>query len=650
MTPTNSRSESHISPSWQIGRALVVRVLCGFLALLCAPAAHATVTDEYSGLILTLLNTGGRRCGQVASILENTSRGAWTCTLMGAENTYTTYSTCAFALNRGCVSPDDDEDGYTVADGDCDDTDDAVNPGSIEVCDGVDNDCRLGVDTRAVDAWTWYEDADGDTFGDATSTDIDCDQPIGYVADSSDCDDTASQIYPGALELCDGMQNDCHDESWSTDAGLASFEAETDGSWSDLSTELGGGALGVPVAHTLSDAGTLSVCEGTWYVSLSIEADVAIEGRGEALTVLSGGGVSSVVKVQTDGVIVTLSAMTLEEGDADETVPGETRLAGGGMLCNGASAVRMEAISIESNAAEIGGGVALYNGCVLTTRDTTISANTATSSSNINVQGGGLFIYNSTVEMIDSVVSNNVADSTVDVAFGGGIYALNSDVTLDGTEISENSASSSSASATGSGLYVYSSTLEMANSSISNNSAESTTSSSGGGLYIYNSTVGMTASSVSNNSISAYADSNAYAYGGGLYVHSSIVELNETSVTDNSVATNNNAYGGGLYIVTSSEVFLEGTEISENAASASSAAFGGGFYVYSSTLEVTDSSVSDNAASNLGGGLYVHSTADATGTDIDFSGNAPEDIYGESSGAHTIGAAADFSCSAGSCL
>lgn len=40
---------------------------------------------------------------------------------------------------------DNDGDGYTVADGDCDDTDSAVNPGEAEVCaDGVDNDCDGG--------------------------------------------------------------------------------------------------------------------------------------------------------------------------------------------------------------------------------------------------------------------------------------------------------------------------------------------------------------------------------------------------------------------------------------------------------------------------------------------------------------------------
>ena len=71
--------------------------------------------------------------------------------------------------DTGTASPDDDDDGYTLADGDCDDGDPAVHPGATEVCDeqDVDEDCSGAADDEdeGVDPTTlldWYVDADAD--------------------------------------------------------------------------------------------------------------------------------------------------------------------------------------------------------------------------------------------------------------------------------------------------------------------------------------------------------------------------------------------------------------------------------------------------------------------------------------------------------
>ncbi len=97
---------------------------------------------------------------------------------------------------------------------DCDDTDNTVSPDATEVCDEVDNDCDGTVDgASATDALTWYKDVDQDTYGDATVTLLACatDDLTGFVDNADDCNDNNSQISPDADELCDGgIDTDCN--------------------------------------------------------------------------------------------------------------------------------------------------------------------------------------------------------------------------------------------------------------------------------------------------------------------------------------------------------------------------------------------------------------------------------------------------------
>ncbi len=98
------------------------------------------------------------------------------------------------------------DSGAAVA-GDCDDTDADANPAATEVCDGKDNNCDGTVDEGQLT--TYYQDGDGDLFGDADISVQACTQPSNYVADGTDCDDGAAGTYPGAAEACDGKDNNC---------------------------------------------------------------------------------------------------------------------------------------------------------------------------------------------------------------------------------------------------------------------------------------------------------------------------------------------------------------------------------------------------------------------------------------------------------
>ncbi len=100
-----------------------------------------------------------------------------------------------------------------VADGtDCDDTQAGVNPGVVEVCNNIDDDCDAlidGQDDSLSGVSTWYMDLDGDRYGDPSNTQAACNQPTGSVTNSADCDDTRANVNPGEPEVCDGLDNDC---------------------------------------------------------------------------------------------------------------------------------------------------------------------------------------------------------------------------------------------------------------------------------------------------------------------------------------------------------------------------------------------------------------------------------------------------------
>src|SRR5690606_24498682 len=153
--------------------------------------------------------------------------------------------------NGGCA--DADGDGYFDQAGcgtplDCDDNDPSTYPGAIESCDGKDNDCNGNVDEGNV----CNSCTDGIKNG--AESDVDCGGPQcppcgqgqgcasmndcgpglicqggicvpncpdldqdGWTTCAGDCNDSDPSMHPGAIEQCNGADDDCNgqvDEGW----------------------------------------------------------------------------------------------------------------------------------------------------------------------------------------------------------------------------------------------------------------------------------------------------------------------------------------------------------------------------------------------------------------------------------------------------
>ena len=107
-----------------------------------------------------------------------------------------------------CIIPE----GWYLSALDCDDNNASVSPGLSESCDGVDNNCNGLVDDddgNVTDGTPFYADMDGDGYGNPEFVTESCIQPERHVDNFEDCNDGNADINPAAIEICDGLDNDC---------------------------------------------------------------------------------------------------------------------------------------------------------------------------------------------------------------------------------------------------------------------------------------------------------------------------------------------------------------------------------------------------------------------------------------------------------
>jgi len=218
-----------------------------------------------------------------------------------------------------------------------------------------------------------------------------------------------------------------------------------------------------------------------------------------------------------------------------------------------------------------------------------------------NSGGGGVYCeQDGAVTITDTLFTDNTAND------GAGLYARDCLVTIAASSFEDNVSEDD-----GGALTLWTSTATLSDVQFLRN-----TSLDGGAAALFDSQV--SASNV------VFSDNTGANLSGGVWSHQTEAGLSMLTLTDATFSGNvNNGsshYGGGLIVV--------------GAATLTRVTFTG------------------NSAA-LGGGLYVEPNATVDGTDCDFSGNTPDDIYastGSGGGSsYTAGSGYSFSCSGGSC-
>jgi hypothetical protein len=328
---------------------------------------------------------------------------------------------------------------------------------------------------------------------------------------------------------------------------------------------------------------------------------LTIVGPGANQLTISNGNSNAVIRVP-DGATLNISGLSLKNSVthvyAFLSNQGSLKMTGS-IVSNNKNVV---------NGVAYGGGIYNYDTGNLTLIDSTVSNNTAQSTSNTSGSQGGGIENSGTLAVSNSTISGNTAASDSG-SFGGGIYINKAGtVTVSNSTISGNTASGSSGNGVGGGIS-NSGKLTVTTSILRDNKANSSSASSfGGGIYNYG-TLTMSSSTISGNaSSSTNTDNNTYGQGGGID-NEGTISVSSSIIRGNKAVTNGGyALGGGIANYSTGIITVTSSTISGNTASNSSNAAEGGGISNSGKLTVSNNTLRDNQAisnkgSSYGGGI-----------------------------------------------
>ncbi len=398
--------------------------------------------------------------------------------------------------DTGDAPVDADGDGVDATE-DCDDSDASAYPGADELCDGVDNDCDGAVDNDAVDMATFYEDADGDGYGDAEAPVEACNLEEGLVEDATDCDDTEIAVNPAAEELtCDAVDNDC---DGTIDAHLvpttyATLQAAVD---------------------DLADNGEICVEPGTYTEQLDLS------GRTLVITGQQGAA-STILDVGTTAPMLSVTGESETYGAGDVTLSGFT-VTGADLTGDAESGTH--------------GGFAHVEGGTLSLSDLVFTANSGAELDEAGLVGMLVYGRNANVHLADIEVSE-IDLITSDTIVGGLVSLEGGELQLETFTVTDLSVVDSGdcvlARTKGAVLYAEGTALEVVGLSVEDSAVRTACSAlnyaNGAFVYVEEGTGELLDVSVTNSEISLTGSASTSSLEGTVWVQGTTDGLSLTGV------------------------------------------------------------------------------------------------------------------------